>query len=65
VPSALRHTDRLLLQVSLGAFNFFENVIGLCGPDKGFGLAIMFLDISENAFLESFDAGKDNCCWWA
>jgi len=22
-------------------------------------LAIMFLDISENAFLESFDAGKD------
>ena len=49
----------LLQSLSLGAFNFFENVIGLCGPDKRFGLAIMFLDISENAFLESFDAGKD------
>jgi hypothetical protein len=49
-----------VIEVSLGAFNFFENVIGLSGPsDQGFALPIMFLDISENASLESFDAGKD------
>jgi hypothetical protein len=57
--SALRHTDRLVLRLALARLTFSRMSLALCGPDKGFGLAIVSLDISENAFLESFDAGKD------
>ena len=34
-----------------GAFDLFEDVGGLCSPDKGFGLAIVLFDIGEDAFL--------------
>jgi hypothetical protein len=44
--------------VGLGAFNLFENVIGLGGPDKRLALTIMFFDICEDTFLESFEAAK-------
>jgi len=48
-----------VIEVGLGAFDLFENVIGLCGPDNGFGLTVVFFDISEDACWESFDAGTD------
>ena len=47
------------IEVGLGGVKPFENIIGLSDRDKGLGSAIMFFDISEEDFLESFDAGRD------
>src|SRR5438477_4828010 len=50
--SCLRgHTDGRLCRLGLARLAFSENVIGLGGPDKGFGLTIMFFDIREGSIL--------------
>jgi hypothetical protein len=46
------------MEVGSGAFNLFENVVGLCGPDEGLGLAMVFFDTSEDAFLECWRAAQ-------
>src|SRR5256885_7300113 len=46
-----RHTDGRLLRLGLARLAFSENVIGLGGPNKGFGLAIMLFDIREGPIL--------------
>jgi len=51
-------TDGLLLRLDLARFNLLEHVVGLGRPDKGWRLTIMFFDISEDAFLESWRAAQ-------
>src|SRR5213595_1160170 len=46
-----RHTDGRLLRLGLARLAFSEDVVGLGGPNKGFGLAIMLFDIREGSIL--------------
>jgi len=46
------------MECSFSAFDLFEDVCGFCGPDEGFGLAVVVLDVGEDGLLQVFDAGE-------
>jgi hypothetical protein len=47
------------MECGFSSLDLFEDVVGFCGPDEGFGLAVVLFDIGEDRLLKVFDAGKD------
>jgi len=42
-----------------GTLDLFQDVGGLCGPDEGFGMFVVMVDVLANGLDQFFDAAED------
>lgn len=47
------------MESSAGACDLFEDVAGSCGPDEGFGLVVVPIDVVADGHNELFEVPED------